>query len=474
MKHLILGLSLLTTLTLAQDHALIIGCCGQYKAQNKINLLRGTNNDAKHFYDILVDRGIKAENIDYLVDKNATYKNITSKLKAIKESNLKRGDTLYVYYSGHGTSTGDQSAFGKKLSSDEDLLKRLNNSAGLIPYDFDINDPIHTLIITSRDFKPIFQSLDSKGVNIVWIADACYVGNGMRSLNPFTTKKVFHNYALPKKAQKSLKKENSYYAKKSNKLYENLIFFGATLTSNMTEEVNVDNEYRGAFSLQVEHCLKKRYGNSNITNKNLKECLAKNFVPFMFSSAIYPLGRRLDNRIIIKAPKKSEVDNKHLLNYRDKLFALQNNQPPLKLNISSTKTPNLVLDTFCFGESVEINISNKTKDEYVMAFSMDKENRVIILAPTSKTNRFSQTDKIVEANVTKPFGKDKVKVFTTTNPKLYQQIAKFKNVEHGLLVDKDIKEIYNALKNSGEFKTAYIEVNTIETDVNTCREGDVL
>lgn len=474
MKRLILGLSLLTSITLAQDHALIIGCCGQYKNKDKISLLRGTNNDAKHIYDILLDRGIKAKNIDYLVDENATYHNITSKLKAKKESNLNKGDTLYIYYSGHGTSVGDKSVFGKKLSSNEDLLKRLNNSAGLIPYDFDLNDPIHTLIITSRDFKPTFQDLDSKGVNIVWIADACYAGNAHRSINPFNPKKVFHDYEFPQKAQKSLKKENSYYAKRNNKLYKNLIFFGATLTSNMTEEVNVDNEYRGAFSVQVENCLKKRYGGPNITNKNLKECLEKNFVPFMFSSAIYPLDTRLDDRVIIKAPKKSEVKIEHLLNYRDKLFALQSNQPPLKMNISSTKNPELALDTFCKGERLEINISNKAKDEYVIAFSMDKENRVIILTPNADTNRFKQTENIVEADVTKPFGKDKVKVFTTTDDKLYQAIAKFKNVKKGLLVDKDIKEIYDALKNSGDFKTAYIEVNTIETDVNTCRNGDVL
>jgi len=474
MKKLILGLSLLTSITLAEDHALIIGCCGQYKAEGGISLLKGTTNDAKHIYDILVDRGVQSKNIDYLVEKDATYHNITSKLKAKKHSNLTKGDTLYVYYSGHGTSVGDQSVFGKKLSSDEDLLKRLNNSAGLIPYDFDLNDPKHTLLITSRDFKPIFQALDAKGINIIWIADACYVGNGFRSGTPEKPKKRFQSDLLTEKAKKSLKKENDYYAKKNNKLYENLIFLGATLTSNMTEEVNVENEYRGAFSVQVENCLKRRYNSSNITNKNLKECLEKNFVPFMFSSAIYPIDNHLDNLVIMKAPKKSEVRTEHLLNYRDKLFALQSKQAPLKMSISSAENPSLALDTFCFGELLEINISNKSDDDYVMAFTMDSENRVILLTPNSDTNRFSETDKIVETRVKDPIGKDKVKVFTTTDESLYQEISKFKNLKEGLLKDKDVQEIYNAFKKSGDFKSAYIEVTTVKTDVKTCREEDVL
>jgi hypothetical protein len=475
MKKLILGLSLLTSITLAEDHALIVGCCGQYKAQAGISLLKGTTNDAKHIYDILLDRGVQDKNIDYLVESDATYHNITSKLKAKNQNNLlNKGDTLYVYYSGHGTSVGDRSVFGKKLSSDQDLLNRLNNSAGLIPYDFDLNDPKHTLIITSRDFKPTFQSLDAKGVNIVWIADACYAGNAHRNLNPVNPKKLLQDYQLTEKAQKSLKKENNYHAKKDNKLYENLIFFGATLTANMTEEVNVNDEYRGAFSVQVENCLKKRYNNSNITNKNLKECLEKNFVPFMFSSATYPMDTRLDKQVIMKAPKKSTVKIEHLLNYRDKLFALQSKQSPLKMNISSSKSPSLALDTFCFGELLEINISNKVDDDLVMAFTMDSENRVIILTPNARTNRFSQTDKVVETNVSKPFGKDKVKVFTTTNKTLYQKIAKFKNNVKGLLKDKDVQEIYDALKQSGDFKAAYIEVSTVETDVNICRNEDII
>lgn len=473
MKKLILGLSLLTSITLAEDHALIVGCCGQYKAQAGISLLKGTTNDAKHIYDILVDRGVQSKNIDYLVNEEATYHNITSKLKAKKHSNLDKGDTLYVYYSGHGTSVGDQSAFGKKLSSDKDLLNRLNNSAGLIPYDFDLNDPKHTLIITSRDFKPTFQSLDAKGVNIVWIADACYVGNAHRSQNTANPKKRFQQTQLTEEAQKSLKKENDYHTKKNNGLYENLIFFGATLTANMTEEVNVDDKYRGAFSVQVENCLKKRYDSSQITNKNLKECLEKNFVPFMFSSAIYPIDTRLDNRVIMKAPKKSQIKTEHLLNYRDKLFALQSKQSPLKMNISSTKSPNLALDTFCFGELLEINISNKSDEEYVLAFTMDSENRVIMLTPNKTTNQFTRSKKIVETNVTEPFGKDKVKVFTTTNKKLYQEVAKFKNLDYGLLQDKNVQAIYDTLKNSGDFKAAYIEVTTVKTNVKICRNGDI-
>jgi len=474
MIKIVLGLMLLITLSCSQDHAVVIGCCSEYKEGSSINILKGTKNDAQHIYDILVERGILKKNIDLLVEQDATYHNITSKLKAKKKSNLQEGDTLYIYYSGHGTSVGDKSTFGKKLSSNKDILKRLNNSAGLIPYDFDLSDPLHTLIITSRDFKPIFQYLDAKGVNIVWIADACYVGNGHRSANPNQIKKRYKlNERLKQKQLLSLKKENNYYAKKNNQLYRNLIFFGATLTGNMTEEVYADNQYRGAFSVEVENCLNQKYSGQYITNRNLKECLERNFVPFMFSSAIYPIDNSLDNRVIIKAPKKSTIKREHLLNYRDKLFALQSKQAPLKMNISSLQAPSLALDTFCFGEELEVNISNKSENELVMAFTMDSEDRVIMLTPNKDTNRFNQTNKIVETNVTDPVGKDKVKVFTTTDKKLYNQISKFKNREQGVLKDKDVKQIYQALKQSGNFKTAYIEVTTVKTNVQTCRNGDL-
>ena len=182
MKKVIVTLALLGTMGIAEDHALIVGCCSEYK-NGSIPELAGTKNDARHIRNILQDRGIKTQNIDYLVEKDATSRNITKKLKAKESSNLKKGDTLYVYYSGHGTSTGDRSDFSTKLTSDADILKRLNNSAGLITYDFDIDHPENTLIITSRDFKPTFKKLDDKGVKIVWIADACYAGNAYRCGN---------------------------------------------------------------------------------------------------------------------------------------------------------------------------------------------------------------------------------------------------------------------------------------------------
>lgn len=473
MKKFMLVLMFLSMQLFAEDHALVVGCCGEYKDKDSITLLKGTQNDAKKIYDILLERGVPKKNIDYLVESDATYHNITSKLKAKKKSNLDKGDTLYVFYSGHGTSVGDDSAFGRKLSSNQEILKRLNNSAGLIPYDFDLSDPKHTLVITSRDFKPTFQYLDAKGVNIVWIADACYVGNGHRDMAPQNPKKrqQLHNMDDAKKA--SLKKENSYYAQKANDPYKNLIFYGATLTANMTGEVKYKNQNRGAFSVEVEKCLNKKYQGANITNKDLKGCLERNFVPFVISSAIYPMDERLDDNVIMKAPKSVSVKPEKLLNFREKLFALQSQQVPLKINVSSTHAPELSLDTFCYGELLEINVKNKLDKEYVMAFTMDKEKRVIMLTPNKNTSIFSETDNVVEANVTEPFGKDKVKVFSTTNESLYHAISQFKDRQYGVLKDGDVQKVYEAFKKSGDFKSAYLEVKTVSTDVRTCRNGDL-
>jgi len=466
MKKTIISLALLSTLGLAQDHALIIGCCSEYEnPKSGVGGLLGTTNDAKSMLNTLLKRGVKRENIDYLTEEKATHKNIVSKLQAMTSSNLNAGDRLYLYYSGHGTSVGDTSDFGKKVTSNKEILKRLNNSAGFIPYDFDLKNIEKTMIITSRDFKPTFKKLDNKGVEIVWIADACFAGNGYRS----GTNNDVKGTNINNKAKEKLKKEGRRYANNRVK-YNYLSFFGATVTNMVTNEVSYQGKKRGAFSVEVEKCINKRYGTRNITNKNLKECLTKNFAPFVFSSAIYPIDNSLDKQIIIKAPRKSHNQSKSQKSFRDKLFALQSSKPALEMNIYSTYQPALAINKFCNGEELAIDL--KHKKLYIIALTKDRNAQVIMLKPDGDTKFNQKETQIVKTVVQEPFGKDQVKIFTTNDSALYQKIYNYRSRKEGILSGGDIESIYKALAQNKNFQTANVELETLSTNFKTCRRGD--
>ncbi len=458
MKHILILLILWTTNTVAQNHALVIGCCSKYIDDN-LALLKGTSNDAKHIKRILLERAVSSENMDYLVEQNATYKNITSKVKALENSSLKKGDTLYMYYSGHGTSAQDRSVFGNKLADDEDILNRLNNSTGLIPYDFDMKNPNDTLIITSRDIRPTFERLDKRGINIVWIVDACYAGNADRSTAGSSVKRVNLN-------TKEL--QPSTYLTAPN--YKHLLFYGATLTDIMTEELWYKNEYRGEFSVAVVNCLEKNYGKAKIRNKDFKHCLESDYDPFVFSSAIYPTDNQREEQVIIKASSNPIQETKNALNHKEKLFALKNGKAVLKLNIYSSDDENRAVDTFCMEERLSIDLKERVPN--VVAFTLDIENKLIILYPNKDSYRANALHKIIKTDVCPPAGEDRIKVFTIQDDKIYDSIFKYRTKREGVLSEAEAEIIYNLLHESNAFHSALVKVTTVDTNIRQCLKGD--
>ena len=458
MKKILMGLALVGSSLLAQNHALVIGCCSNY-ANAGIPLLKGTTNDASHIRTILLERAVTPANLDYLVEKDANYKNITSKVKALESSDLEKGDTLYLYYSGHGTSADDRSDFGKKLSGNADLLQRLNNSTGLIPYDFNISKPNETLIITSRDLRPTFEKLDAKGINIVWIADACYAGNAFRSGATDSAKRLnIHSKELAP----------STYTTAPN--YKHLLFYGATLTDIMTVETHYKGEYRGAFSVEVVNCLEKNYGKKEISNQDFKNCLENNYAPFAFSSSIYPIGNERASQVVIKVSAKPMQTSTATQNYKEKLFALQNNTASVKLNIYSEDAKDKAIDTFCMRERLNIDLEKRANN--VAVFTLDVNNKLIMLYPNSHTKRSHALSKIIQTDVQPPAGIDRVKIFTIQDQSVYDSIYQYKNRQDGVLSEAEAETIYNVLNKSKKFHTALVKVTTINTDIKQCLKGD--
>jgi len=166
-----LCLSLITTSAWAERHALLVGI-GDYP-QAALDLL-GPKNDIDALDRVLKENWqFKPDNVRVLMDNQATKANVLAELRGLKKRS-KPGDELFFYYSGHGTSAGD-----------EDVgLPLPDMTAGLLPYDAKLNlakhEIISSLIVGRTDLRPIFRDLDASGRKMLVMIDACYSGNAVR------------------------------------------------------------------------------------------------------------------------------------------------------------------------------------------------------------------------------------------------------------------------------------------------------
>jgi len=155
----------------AERYALLVGI-GDYP-QAALDLL-GPKNDISALDKLLKDNWqFKPQNVRVLLDQQATKANVLAELRALKKRS-QPGDELFFYYSGHGTSAGDQNV-GLPLP---------DMTAGLLPYDAKLNlakhEIISSLIVGRTDLRPIFRDLDASGRKMLVMIDACYSGNAVR------------------------------------------------------------------------------------------------------------------------------------------------------------------------------------------------------------------------------------------------------------------------------------------------------
>jgi hypothetical protein len=107
-------------------------------------------------------------------DREATHDRILAEIAGL-EQRTASGDTVLIYYSGHGTS-----------ANDEDNQFDLPYATGAwIPYDFDpgtLAAEKRTLIIGRRDLVPRLQRLDAGGRWVVVVSDSCFSGQVVRRM----------------------------------------------------------------------------------------------------------------------------------------------------------------------------------------------------------------------------------------------------------------------------------------------------
>lgn len=142
----------------SKTYALIVGVSDYEKPG--ITDLEYAAKDALCFYDFLVkEQGVDSNNIELLLDSEATVGNIYS-AKRIIESRIEKKDLVYFYFAGHGDVDSDFYKSGFFLAHDTPHKNYQNNAIEMLH----INKMANTLSL-------------NKKANVILITDACRSGN---------------------------------------------------------------------------------------------------------------------------------------------------------------------------------------------------------------------------------------------------------------------------------------------------------
>lgn len=226
--------------------AILIGI--NYKGQS--SALNGCINDVNRISDFLINNcGYNRSNIRLLTEEQVlipTRSNIEANINWLV-SNVMPGDTLFFYYSGHGSNISDRS--GDESDGRDEVI---------IPLDYE------TKGVITDDW--LFQNMAVKiPVNVtLWsFTDCCHSGTMLdlkynyRSLSQFKTG-VF-NKGIPY-ISNEWNDRFSLNMEKSNDVQGNVYSFSGCLDSQTSADAYLNKQYQGAFS----YCLFETIKN-NIT-----------------------------------------------------------------------------------------------------------------------------------------------------------------------------------------------------------------
>jgi hypothetical protein len=166
--------ALIPSLSGARNVALLVAV-GQFSdPQMKTQQLLGPAADLESMQRALSGRwGFAPGDVRTLRDQEATRERILAEISALEERSAP-GDTVLIYFSGHGTSANaDGNAFDLPYAT-----------GAWVPYDLDLTSipsANRTLIIGRRDLVPRLGRLDRAGRWVVVLSDSCYSGQVVRA-----------------------------------------------------------------------------------------------------------------------------------------------------------------------------------------------------------------------------------------------------------------------------------------------------
>lgn len=170
---IVLG-SLICSVALARNVALLVAVGQLSDPQLKSHQLLGTAADIDSLQLRLTEHwGFAPSDVRALRDRDATHERILAEISAL-EQRTAPGDTVLIYFSGHGTSANEE-------NNGFDLPYA---TGAWVPYDLDFSSVAaaqRTLIIGRRDLVPRLKRLDASGRWVVVVSDSCYSGQVVRS-----------------------------------------------------------------------------------------------------------------------------------------------------------------------------------------------------------------------------------------------------------------------------------------------------
>lgn len=257
----------------AANHALLVGV-GKYPLINSRYHLEGPAYDVSALKAMLMNLwGFEGENIITLVDGDASKKNILLALDDLNR-NTRPGDSIFIFFSGHGTSSYESKSSGLGL----DPL-----TGALVPADFqfgEVADMRRRLIIGERDLKPILMRMD-RDRHVLAVFDACYSGytlrRGVRGRAPFSTKQIPIDWGKGMTVNSS--KPDPGTEKAPPYPYKNVIYIAASSMREVAVDINsahmaggektFDNRPHGALT---DALLKGLHGSANTNRDDTITC----------------------------------------------------------------------------------------------------------------------------------------------------------------------------------------------------------
>lgn len=207
------------------NRALLVGI-NAYRGRNRLD---GCINDIKDVTDYLVaHRGFRRDEIETIIDADATTANILSALEALVAS-LKAGDRALFHYSGHGAQMPTRS------NGEVDGLDEV-----ICPVDFDGSDR-HA--IRDDDFNRIFSKVP-QGVEFVWVSDSCHSGTLERKMGQ--KPRAFRlSGRIAKEVAKA--REDGVHARKLTAPSRlNIALISGCTSEQSSADAEIDGRYNGA------------------------------------------------------------------------------------------------------------------------------------------------------------------------------------------------------------------------------------
>ena len=366
LKKIILLLTFVLSLLPAQMYSLVIGA-------NNGNLI-GAQNDAIAMNQLLANKGVQHR--QQLYGNNATAKNIMNTFQNIVNQ-AKPNDWVYLFFSGHGTSSFDPSNQHKPQ-----LKKRLQGTGALRTSD-------NKMLIIKESLAPLFRRLDKNHIHTIVIFDACFSGGAYKDIFNAPSNLAFYT---PKPTRRGT------YP------YKHLIYLSSTTQSDYASESSIDK--RGYFSMAITHCLSHCHHRHTIerclnTIRNTYRKLPQ--TPVLLPKTNFTVFPSYATKNIIISPTNFSL--------KEQLFNLA--QPSKQFQLYAQNSQGMTSKNYRIGEKFSIHLATNTSGYFVL-FQMGESNTLKLSYPnaqkmpyiTKKTNK-----KILALTATSPAGEEMLSAF---------------------------------------------------------------